>query len=140
MQYYGDMEVWFRGPAKVLRELPDTLEKHKRGIPKKRREVRRALTATVEQLKKKLGPLDKAPDDEAAEVLLNYFSECADVDVAGFCEAAKAQPEMEIQIRAKLGDSISDKKVLYTFFSRKGENDLAGEQGTDQFFLKTLEY
>ena len=47
---------------------------------------------------------------------------------------------MEIQIRAKLGDSITDKKVLYTFFSRKGENDLAGEKGTDQFFLKTLEY
>ena len=47
MQYYGDMEVRFRGPAKVLRELPDALEKHKRGIPKKRREVRRALTATV---------------------------------------------------------------------------------------------
>ena len=46
MQYYGDMEVRFQGPAKVLRELPDTLEKHKGGISKKRREVRRALTTT----------------------------------------------------------------------------------------------
>ena len=140
MQYYGDMEVRFQGPAKVLRELPDTLEKHKGGISKKRREVRRALTTTVEQLKKKLGPLDRAPDDEAAEVLLEYFSECADVDVAGFCEAAKAQPEIEIHIQAKLGDSITDKKVLYTFYSRKGERELEGEKGTDRFFLKTLEY
>ena len=130
MQYYGDMEVRFRGPAKVLRELPDTLEKHKRGIPKKRREVRRALTATVEQLKKKLGPLDKAPDDEAAEVLLDYFSECADVDVAGFCEAAKAQPEMEIQIRAT---PLVIKRSSTHFSPVKGRMILRGNKGQTNF-------
>ncbi len=134
MQYTGRFQVAFRGPAGVMRTLPDTVETwgHLLSGNYMNEDVREEINDVAGILCRKADTMAQKREDEIVMVVWEHLSPLALVLLDCINGIARAYPVLEIAVALELNFSVSDSVGYYSYYSAAGENTICpARAGTD---------